>query len=65
MQLKDDYLILVENLYVPYFLVAAGNDQPQVTGSCAKLRTDSGRDPDVDIVDPRLEMQLEFSHKAK
>lgn len=34
-----------------YFLVAARNDQPQVTGSWAKLKTDNSRDPDVDIVD--------------
>lgn len=34
-------------------------------GCQEKLRTDNSRDPDVNIVDPRLEMQLEFSHKAK
>lgn len=50
---------------MPYFLVAARNGQLQVPGSWTKLRTDNSRDPDVDIVDPRLEMQLEFSHNAK
>lgn len=50
---------------MPYFLVAARNDQPRVTGSWAKLKTDNSRDPDVNIVDPRLKMQLEFSHNAK
>lgn len=29
---------------MPYFLVAAGNGQPQVTGNCAKLRTDNSRE---------------------
>lgn len=50
---------------MPDFLVAARNDQPQATGSWAKLRTDKSRDCDVNIVDPKLEMQLEFSHNEK